>query len=48
MLTILVVEYLQVYESIFETALTNETGDPGVLFNEKIRGRKSAETVNLT
>jgi hypothetical protein len=48
MLTIFVVEYLQVYESIFETALTNEPGDPGVLFNEKIRGRKSAETVNLT
>jgi hypothetical protein len=41
------VDYLREYESIFETALAHESVDPGVLFDEKTRGRKSRETVPL-
>jgi hypothetical protein len=41
------VDYLREYESIFETALAHESVDPGVLFNEKTRGRKSRATVPL-
>jgi hypothetical protein len=42
------VDYLREYESVFETALAHESVDPGVLFDEKIRGRKSRETVPLS
>jgi hypothetical protein len=42
------VDYLREYESIFETALAHESVDPGVLFDEKTRGRKSRATVPLT
>jgi hypothetical protein len=45
--SILKVDYLHEYESIFETALAHESMDPGVLFDEKNRGRKSRETVSL-
>jgi hypothetical protein len=47
--SIFVVEYLRKYESIFEIASANESGDPGVQFGErkKIGGRKSWETVPL-
>jgi hypothetical protein len=41
------VDYLREYESIFKTALTHESVDPGVLFDEKTRGRKPRETVSL-
>jgi hypothetical protein len=41
------VEYLREYESIFETALAHESVDPGVLFDEKTRSRKSREPVLL-
>jgi D-serine dehydratase len=37
----LIIEYLQEYEIIFETALTHESGDPGVFFVEKTEGQKS-------
>jgi hypothetical protein len=33
--SIFVVEYFREYESIFETALSHESVEPGVLFNEK-------------
>jgi hypothetical protein len=46
--SIFVVEYLREYESIFETALAHESVDPGEMFYEKIRGRKSYETVPLS
>jgi hypothetical protein len=36
----LIIECLREYELIFGTALTNESGDPGVLFAEKIRRSK--------
>jgi hypothetical protein len=35
------------FESIFKTALAHESWDPGVLFEEKNRGRISRETVPL-
>jgi hypothetical protein len=41
------IEYLREYESILKTALAHESGDPGVAFNEKTKGRKSRETVSL-
>jgi hypothetical protein len=41
------VEYLRGYDSKFETALVLESECPGVLFDEKSRGRKSRETVSL-
>jgi hypothetical protein len=41
------VDYLREYESIFETALAHESLDPGVLFDEKTRDRKSRATVTL-
>jgi hypothetical protein len=41
------VEYLQEYESVFKTALAHESVDPGVLFDEKTRGRKSHANVPL-
>jgi hypothetical protein len=46
--SILKADYLREYESIFETALAHESVDPGVLFDEKNRGRKSRETVPLS
>jgi hypothetical protein len=42
------VDYLREYESIFETALAHESVDPGVLFDEKTRGRKSRATFPLS
>jgi hypothetical protein len=42
------VDYLRKYESIFETALAHESVHPGVLFDEKIRGKKSRATVPLS
>jgi hypothetical protein len=41
------IEYLCEYEFIYKTALAHESGDPGVLFAQKNRGRKSRETVSL-
>jgi hypothetical protein len=38
--SIFIIEYLREYEFIFETALANESGDPGVLIDEKSRGSK--------
>jgi hypothetical protein len=32
---IFLIEYLRKYEFIFETALAHESGDPGVLIDEK-------------
>jgi hypothetical protein len=34
------IEYLREFESICKTVLGHESGDPGVQFNEKIRGSK--------
>jgi hypothetical protein len=34
------IEYLRELESICKTVLSHESGDPGVLLNEKIRGPK--------
>jgi hypothetical protein len=45
---IFIIEYLREYEFIFETTLAHVSGDPGVLFAEKIEGRKSRATVPLT
>jgi hypothetical protein len=42
-----VVEYLCEFESICITVLAHESGDPGVQFKEKTKGRKSRETVPL-
>jgi hypothetical protein len=39
------VDYL--HESVFQTVLTHESVDPGVLFDEKTRGWKSRATVPL-
>jgi hypothetical protein len=41
------IELLRKFESIFKTALAHESGNPGVPFNEKNKGRKSRETVLL-
>jgi hypothetical protein len=41
------VDYLREYESIFETTLAHESVDPGALFDEKNKGRKSRATVPL-
>jgi hypothetical protein len=41
--SIFIVNYFREYESIFETALAYESVDPGVLFDEKTRGRKYCE-----
>jgi hypothetical protein len=38
----------RVFESICKTILAHESGDPGIQFDEKTRGRKSRETVPLT
>jgi hypothetical protein len=40
-------ELLREFESIFKIALAHESGDPGVQFNEKTKGRKSRDTVPL-
>jgi hypothetical protein len=46
--SICVVEYLRKYESIFETMhVAHKSVDPGILFDEKTRGRKSREIVPL-
>jgi hypothetical protein len=42
-----IIEYLCDYEFIFETALAHESGDPGALFAEKNKGRKSRDSVPL-
>jgi hypothetical protein len=41
------IELLREFESICKTVLAHESGDPGVQFDEKTRGRKSRETVPL-
>jgi hypothetical protein len=41
------IKLLREFESICKTVLAHESGDPGVQFDEKIRGRKSRETVPL-
>jgi hypothetical protein len=46
--SIFIIEYLREYEFIFETALAHESGDPGVLIDEKTEGRKSRATVPLS
>jgi hypothetical protein len=35
-----IIKYLCEYEFIFKTALAHESGDPGVLFDEKNQGSK--------
>jgi hypothetical protein len=37
------IEYLREFESICKTVLAHESGDPGVQFNEKTKGRKSGD-----
>jgi hypothetical protein len=39
--------YLREYEFIFEMALAHESGGPGVLIDDKTKGRKSRATVPL-
>jgi hypothetical protein len=41
------IELLHEFESIFKTDLDQESGDPGLLFKEKTKGRKSHETIPL-
>jgi hypothetical protein len=38
--SIFIVEYLREFESLCKTVLAHESGDSGVLFNEKNRGLK--------
>jgi hypothetical protein len=40
-------EIAEKFESIFKTALTNESEDLEVKFNEKIEGQKAHDTVPL-
>jgi hypothetical protein len=42
-----IIEYLRKYEFLFKTALVHESGDLGVVFAEKTKGRKSRDTVPL-
>jgi hypothetical protein len=44
---IFIINYLREYEFIFQTTLVHESGGPGVLIDEKTKGRKSHETVPL-